>query len=77
MPSGSTTKAIRNGKKPLSSNKDQAGQDKQSLQAGRLGAFMASSTSTVLASDLDPQGIQAAHKTRVSDELKAIMSRIS
>ncbi|KAL7619437.1 hypothetical protein AAE478_009976 [Parahypoxylon ruwenzoriense] len=69
------------GKTPLSSGQARtthacaASEGKGVLRAERLEAFMSSAPIAILASDLNPQDIEAGHKARIEAELEDIMSR--
>ncbi|KAI0838485.1 hypothetical protein F5Y06DRAFT_303820 [Hypoxylon sp. FL0890] len=73
MASGSTTDAVYNGEKSLNSNTKPNTDDNRKFEAVRLAAFMTTPPSAIVASDLKPQDIHAAHRLRIVAELKNIV----
>ncbi|KAI1469141.1 uncharacterized protein F4812DRAFT_457686 [Daldinia caldariorum] len=76
MASESTTGAVFDGDisfGPSGEKNTHATYDTRSLPKDRLAKFCSCPGSTIIASDLDPQNIQAIHAARIDTELAAIL----
>ncbi|KAI0849384.1 hypothetical protein F5Y00DRAFT_269364 [Daldinia vernicosa] len=79
MASESTTGAVLNGERPLGSNEVRTARttyDKRDLRVDRLEAFLTVPVGTIIASDIDPKDIPAAHIARIDTELASILPNL-
>ncbi|KAI2631440.1 hypothetical protein GGS26DRAFT_591316 [Hypomontagnella submonticulosa] len=79
MDTASSINAVRNGENPTTSGgayATGASEDERTLRADRLNAFALSPMSTIVASDLDPEDISAAHEARIAAQLASILPHL-